>query len=253
MKKILIIVLTAIVGTVGFFSYRFYQRETQNANPLSLIPKDAIYIVQADDPIANWRDFSQSPFWTFLKNHSELAEITADADYLDTLIDDNSRIFKQFGQRDFYNTILDLYDKSYRDHLYMAQVKNFLVCTYTRKLIENAIDQHSDETYEPSDKFTEVQNRIDNDGLARFYLNYEYLDNYIKLYADLNPASLAALSSSFCFTGLDMELDDEELSLNGYTSLPDSVDQYSKLLQKYGNAEFEFDDVISARTAYLQA
>jgi antitoxin component YwqK of YwqJK toxin-antitoxin module len=303
MKKIYIILLALVVFTGGYFVFDFSRNNTETVEALSLIPRDAIYIVQADDPISNWRNFSQSPFWVFLKDHPGLAEITGDANYLDTLIDDNNRLFKQFGKREFYMSahltrpndydflflvdlqkaskidllptilklstdkeafilkekqykdyvIIDLYDKSYKDHLYLAQVKNFLICTYSEQLMQDAIDQHLNEDYVVSLKFTEVQNRVDDEGLARLYINYEYLDNYIKLYTSVNASSLEALSSSFSYTGLDMKMDDEELNLQGFTSLPDSVDQYSKLLQKYGNAEFEFDQVISARTAYLQA
>ncbi|PCJ64579.1 MAG: hypothetical protein COA58_12635 [Bacteroidetes bacterium] len=303
MKKTILILLTLIIGTGGFFIYRLLSNETEREEALNLIPSDAIYILQADDPISNWREFSQSSFWKFLKQHPSLAEISSDAEFLDSLINQNSTLFRQFGKRDFYMSahltgqdnydflflvdlrkasrldllpmilkmitnkndytltedeykgynVVEMYDKANRSHLFLTQVKNFLVCTYSEDLMLDAIDQQLNQEYIISSKFTEVENRIDNDGLARLYINYAYIDNYIRLYTDINSSTLSALSSSFSYSGLDMILDENEAILKGYTSLPDSIDQYSKLLQEYGNAEFSFDEVISARTAYLQA
>ncbi len=302
MKKVFLIVFVALLGFGAFFGYRFYQTETERIDPLQIIPTNAIYWLETDKPIENWKTFSESPFWTFMKTHSELAEIGADADYLDSLIHDNRTLFKLMGDRQFYMsahmtkadydflflvdleqaskldlllpiikqtaseedftireddykgyTILDLYDKAYKDHLYLAQVKNFLVCSYTDELVLNAIDQTEIENFEIPSTYQLVADETDDDGLARVYVNYTQLDNYLRLYTSENVDLLDAMSKSFAYTGIDMELSEDDALFSGYTSLPDSVELYTKLLQKHGNTHFEFEEVISARTAYLQA
>ena len=303
MKKILLVVLGLGTLAAGYFAYSFFTQQTESANPLHLIPADAIYYLEAEDPIENWKTFSQSTLWTFLKKHPSFAEITEDADYLDELIEDNKQVFTLMGNRHFYMsahmkgtkdydflflvdldqaskldivaqtiqsviskkdftfrqddykgyTIIDLGDRAAGDHLYIAQVKNYLACSYTEDLVLNSIDQMENEKFELSKSFTQVANKVETDGIARLYLNYGYLDDYLKLYITGNMGSIKALSESFSYTGLDMKLEDDHLNLSGYTSLPDSVMLYTKLLHKYGNTSFEFDEVISARTAYLLA
>ena len=303
MKKVFLILFLLLLGAGGYFAFNFMSKDAEIVDPMTIISADAIYILQADDPIDNWNSFSQSEFWTFLKQHPSFAEITAEADYLDELMSENSQLLKLVGKRDVYmsahvtknndydflflvdlqdasklevlpsllkkitneqdfktteieykgNIIIDLYDKASKDHLYIAQIKNFLACTYTQSIMLHSISLSAQDSVAIAPKFTEVENRVDHSGIARLYLNYQYLDDYIKLYANLDRTTLDALESSFSYTGLDMFLDGDEGILEGYTSLPDSVELYTKLLQEHGNAEFGFDEVISARTAYAQA
>ena len=303
MKKVLLAILGIFILTVGYFTYSFIARQTESIDPLQLIPSDAIYFLKAEDPIENWNTFSKSKLWTFLKNHPSFAEISEDADYLDTLITDNRQVFKLSGNRHFDmsahmtsksdydflflldlerastldllpqtiksmvnekdftirkadykgHNIIDLKDKQTGDHLFITQVKNYLVCSYSDDLVLNSIDQSEQEDFQITKTFTKVSDEIDDDGLARLYLNYTYLDDYLKLYLTGNSSSTKALSESFSYTGLDMTLEEDEALLSGHTSLPDSVELYAKILQKYGNTSFSFDKVISARTAHLLA
>ena len=149
-------------------------------------------------------------------------------------------------------TIVKLYDKEAKDNLYLCQVKNFLVCSYTYGLVKNSILQESDNQLAKNAKYQEVYNRTSNSGIARLYLQYDLLDDYMKIYTTGNEALMKDLSTSFSFTGLDMVLDENEALLEGYTSLPDSVEIYTRLLQEYGNAEYGFQNIISSRTAYAQ-
>jgi hypothetical protein len=303
MKKVLLGLFGILVLAAGYFTYSWISKKADSIDPLQLIPTNAIYFLEAEDPIKNWNTFSQSKLWTFLKTHPSFAEITEDADYLDELIDDNKQIFKLLDKRHFYmsahmkgstdydflflvdleqasklgilpelirnnvsgtdfiireddykgHTIIDLKDKSTFDHLYITQIKNYLVCSYTDDLVLNSIDQSEIEDFVLPLSYKEVSNRVDNDGLARLYVNYSFVDDYLHLYLTGNTSSTKALSQSFSYTGLDMQIEEDEAYLRGYTSLPDIIELYSKILQKHGNTSFSFDEVISARTAYLLA
>lgn len=70
-------------------------------SPLELIPADAIYVFETDEPMTQWDAFSKSSFWTYMKQHPYLAELTADAEYLDSLIIANAGMLKAFGDRHF--------------------------------------------------------------------------------------------------------------------------------------------------------
>jgi hypothetical protein len=71
-------------------------------NGLNLIPSDAIYIIQTDEPVGNWNKLGDSKIWKFLKTHPVFADITGYANYLDTLFFENKRVFNLVGKRDLY-------------------------------------------------------------------------------------------------------------------------------------------------------
>lgn len=291
-----------VLGTLGYFGYRYLLTDYETVDAVSLIPEDAIFILEAEEPIENWKKFSNSSFWQFLKTHPYLEEVTADADYLDTLISENSFLLKNVGNRNFYmsahmtkrndydylflvdlkkasklnllslnlekylktddytisnsdynsHNIVQLFDKESRDMLYLTQLKNYLVCSYTKKLVHNSIDQLDSNTISNDAKYKQVYNRVDDDGIARIYLQYAFVDEYMSIYTSGNEDALNQLSSTFSYTSLDMELADDEANMSGYTSIVDSTDSYVTLLQNYGNASLDFADVISSRAAYAQ-
>ena len=149
-------------------------------------------------------------------------------------------------------TIVQLFDKKAKDNLYLAQVKNFLVISYTEKLVENSILKEAEAPLANDAKYKEVYQRVGNDGIGRLYLQYDLIDDYMKVYTTGNESTMKTISQSFSYTGLDMKLQDEEALMTGYTSLPDSADVYTKLIQEYGNGEYGFHNILSSRIAYAQ-
>lgn len=101
MKKVLRRTLIAL-GIILFAVFAYFRwMPYDKIHPLQLIPSDAIYILESDKPIEHWKTFSESEFWTFLKKYPALADLTEDADYLDSLINANKTILSSFGDRHF--------------------------------------------------------------------------------------------------------------------------------------------------------
>ncbi|MCB0732967.1 MAG: DUF3352 domain-containing protein [Flavobacteriales bacterium] len=97
LKWFLLVAAIGITIVVGYL----YLSPDKNINGLYLVPSDAFYILESDDPISDWKTMSESDVWTFLKQHPEFKDITDDANYLDQLIQDNNFLFKLFGSRKF--------------------------------------------------------------------------------------------------------------------------------------------------------
>jgi hypothetical protein len=303
MKRILAITsLVLLIAITGFLAYVKYVKKTITTEAFGLIPTNAIYILEATDPVSNWNSFSSSEFWTYLGNHQYLTELNDDAKYLDSLVESNSFLLKHIGKRNvfmsahltsasdydflflvdlkdaakfnltttligeiidkddfkakeedyFGYTILDILDLKEQDHLYLSQVDNFLVLSYSRNLIKQCIDEKQNPSFSVDKKFLNAKSKTSKNGLARIYFQYDYLDEYLGLYYKGNESLTKSLSQSFSFTGLDMYLTEDELKLKGHTTISDSIINYAQLLQKYGNSDFNFDKVLSSRTAYAQ-
>jgi antitoxin component YwqK of YwqJK toxin-antitoxin module/antitoxin component HigA of HigAB toxin-antitoxin module len=302
MKRLLIVLLSLILlGGGGYYFYTQKLSQLETTNALNLVPHNAIYVLEAENPVESWRTFSNSNFWQFLKNHPYLKELTEDADYLDELMQENKTALEFLGNRNFYMSahmtayndydylffvdlknaaiinltslpwkrmlgddytvknityqeaeLVQIADKESNDNLYLTQIKNYLVCSYTKELVTTCIDQQDTAFLSHNTKFKEAYTRSSSRGLAQLYVQYDLLDEYLGVYTKGNEENLQLLSNAFSFTALDMNLNDENALLEGYTSLPDSIALYSQLIQQYGNASMDFAQVLSSRAAYTQ-
>ncbi len=98
MKKKYLLFILPLVLIGGTWLY-FQANQTKVLDGFKLIPENALYVLETKDPIANWTAFSDTEIWQILKHHPVMADLTDDADYLDTLISDNRKIFDWFDGR----------------------------------------------------------------------------------------------------------------------------------------------------------
>jgi hypothetical protein len=95
-----IILIVALI--VGALKLLYFLMPDKHINGLYLIPSDAMYILETDDPIESWKSLSSSGVWKVLKTHAIFKEIGEDADFLDELMLENKILFGLFGKRKFY-------------------------------------------------------------------------------------------------------------------------------------------------------
>ncbi|HHG85588.1 MAG TPA: hypothetical protein ENJ82_12645, partial [Bacteroidetes bacterium] len=86
------------------------------------VPEDACYVIEADDPIENWKAFSKTKIWKALKKNELFEDIEANANYLDTLIMDNERIFKLVSGKKLL-IVSQMYIADDYDFLYLMDLK----------------------------------------------------------------------------------------------------------------------------------
>ena len=98
MKKFLIIILVLILGA-GIYAAYDYFNTVKNKDPFSLVPEDAIYMLECKDPANNWHSFSKSEEWKFLKTNPIFSGINEKANMLDSLMDQNASLLKLIGSR----------------------------------------------------------------------------------------------------------------------------------------------------------
>jgi hypothetical protein len=84
--------ILGLLGAAALAGYLYFLKLEQH-DIFEYVPKDAIFIVEADDPIENWKALSKTKIWRHMKKNDLFADIGKDCDYLDTLISDNERIF----------------------------------------------------------------------------------------------------------------------------------------------------------------
>ncbi|MEZ4805437.1 MAG: DUF3352 domain-containing protein [Bacteroidia bacterium] len=301
MKRVLII-LGILVACIA--AYFIWLRWSPNKfiDGYYLIPSDAVMVIETEDPVGNWQEFSSSNLWQGVRRFPAFAEITKNADLMDEVIKSNQQVFALLGQkhllisihmtkakdydfvyyadmqeaskssliqasltslikqfnftltvRDYHKvTINEFLDPETREVLSIAYINNYLVCSYSKQLIQNAIDASQEPTKQMGidPRFTELNRFTAADGMCRVFINYAYFDKYLGVYMD-DVEDVKQLFSSLYYTGLDCNLKDDILLADGYTLVNDSLSSYMQALSISGKSSSESPKVFSDRASFF--
>lgn len=126
MRKILkflkYLVILLVVAGAGLFIYvQFFVKITER-DIMAFVPEDFIFMVQAEEPIENWKDFSDTKIWKHLKTNKEMADIEESANYLDSLVNNNKKLFALVGKKPLILTAHMTKVNDY-DFLYLMDLK----------------------------------------------------------------------------------------------------------------------------------
>lgn len=121
MKRLrwLLIPIALILGIWVYFKFA----QNPSINALQVIPQDAMYVIDCDEPIENWNHLSSHPIWKVLKQHPLFEDLTVEADYLDSLILANSTLFSKLGHRQLIVSAHPTKPGDY-DFLFVVDLKN---------------------------------------------------------------------------------------------------------------------------------
>lgn len=293
-----------LLGIGGYYTYTFLQKNSgKGAEAMNFVPKDAVFVLETEEPIQNWKEISNSEPWDFLINNSFYKELSKSANRLNEMIKENEQLFGDFGSRKIlisahvykptdydYLFIVDLknisktksliiklieemegYKVTKRTHkdtevfslvqlkgnqtLYISFVDNFLICSYTHSLVEKSIEQNKEPRLSRDLSFVEVEKKVSGDGMFRLYINYNYLDDFMRVYTKSNDSYFQILSNSLKYSGLKFNYDASNsiLLLNGHSTLTPNSDSYLSLLQKQGGSKIGFASYVSKRAALVTA
>lgn len=113
--------LLGFLGAAGFAAYIYFY-PVPDHEIFNYVPKDAVFVLEADDPIENWKTFSNTKIWRHLKKNAVFADIESSADFLDTLIQDNGTIFSMVSGKKLLIAAQMISEKDY-DFLYIMDLK----------------------------------------------------------------------------------------------------------------------------------
>lgn len=146
--------------------------------------------------------------------------------------------------------IIELYDKESRETLYMSLIKNNFVGSYQAKLLEASIDQIGEPVIGRDVNYLDVSKKVDNSGMFRVYMQYAYLDDYMKCYMDEEDEYVKALSSQLYYTGLDCDLKEKVIDMKGYTNINDTINSYLLAMLRSGKGAMDITKIAPQRTAF---
>ena len=147
--------------------------------------------------------------------------------------------------------MLELFDPEDRSILYMSFIGNHLIASYTSALVEKSIREKDNPVIGRDFYFQEVEQKMGSAALFRIYINYKYFDGYLTYMMGVADPDVKDFCSSMQYSGLNMNVSDDEMSFAGYTNLKDSTDSYMAALLQSGSGRMTAQRILSNRTAYF--
>lgn len=151
----------------------------------------------------------------------------------------------------FDNDIVIIHNRDDNTNLYLSIPGTFLVMSYTKKVLTNALDAQLGGATLNKDKLVPAGDGANSVG--KLYLNYDKLPDFVGCYTNSVSESAYKLSESLISTNLDLRIDNDLLTAKGYTYINDSVDSYIKTLGSSGKGPTEFFGIAPQRTAFCLA
>lgn len=135
--KAMLIVLALLLGGYLLYSiYAVFLTPDRNVQQIYLVPKDAAVIIQASEPIADWKRFSSSKPWQALSQAESLAEVARSVAALDSVLHSNRRMLGIVGKRD---VIISLHKTRAREWDFLAVVDMQKISKM--RLLKNQLEQ----------------------------------------------------------------------------------------------------------------
>ncbi|MEL6556602.1 MAG: DUF3352 domain-containing protein [Bacteroidota bacterium] len=102
-RKVLWIILLMIpvVGALGAYQF-FVEEKAPRINPLHLIPKNAMFVLETDEPFKAWKSISKTSIWSSLKKDDEWAELGEQLEDLNKSLSAYESIIDIIGNRTVY-------------------------------------------------------------------------------------------------------------------------------------------------------
>ncbi len=112
-KRIFFGLLALLVLYLCYLAYIFILSPKTNLQSIYLIPKDAVFVVESEQPVESWKKISESEAWQHLQKNDYFAELTENIQKVDTVFQNNNNLFEFFDGRSLFISIHMISPKDY--------------------------------------------------------------------------------------------------------------------------------------------
>ncbi|AWX44874.1 hypothetical protein HME9304_01879 [Flagellimonas maritima] len=139
-KRFLLGILTLLLLYIGYLLYIFVLSPKTNLQSIYLIPKDAVFVIESEKPVESWEKVSESEAWQHLQKNGYFAELTENIQKVDTIFNNNHKLFEFFDGRSLFISIHMVSPKDY-GIFYVLDLKRIaklkLLKTYLNTLLND--------------------------------------------------------------------------------------------------------------------
>ncbi len=139
-KRFLLGILALLLLYIGYLLYIFVLSPKTNLQSIYLIPKDAVFVIESEKPVESWEKVSESEAWQHLQKNGYFAELTENIQKVDTIFNNNHKLFEFFDGRSLFISIHMFSPKDY-GIFYVLDLKRIaklkLLKTYLNTLLND--------------------------------------------------------------------------------------------------------------------
>jgi hypothetical protein len=148
--------------------------------------------------------------------------------------------------------IVELYDKDAGEYYFLSFIHGKLLFSFESLLVEASIDAANEMLVGRERKFMDVYSKLNASGLVNIYINHNQLGPFINSFSTEAREDFLMRLGYLQFTGISFQLDEAgEISIEGYSSISDTLLASYKNLFNSGNLDLATSDVIPNRLASL--
>ncbi len=112
-KRVLFGLFALLLIYVGYLLYILVLSPKTNLQSIYLIPKDAVFVMESEKPVESWQKVSESEAWQHLQKNGYFAELTENIQKVDTVFNNNHKLFEFFDGRSLFISIHMVSEKDY--------------------------------------------------------------------------------------------------------------------------------------------
>lgn len=139
-KRIFFGLLALFALFLCYLAYVFILSPKTNLQSIYLIPKDAVFIIESEQPVKSWQKISESRAWHHLQGNDYFAELTENIQKVDTVFNNNHKLFEFFDGRSLFISVHMISPKDY-GIFYVLDLKRLaklqLLKTYLNTLLND--------------------------------------------------------------------------------------------------------------------
>ncbi|MEZ4810189.1 MAG: DUF3352 domain-containing protein [Allomuricauda sp.] len=112
-KRIFYGFLALFAAYLCYLAYIFVLSPKTNLQSIYLIPRDAVFVIESEQPVKSWSKISESEAWHHLQKNDYFAELTENIQKVDTVFNNNHKLFEFFDGRSLFISIHMISPKDY--------------------------------------------------------------------------------------------------------------------------------------------
>lgn len=139
------------------------------------------------------------------------------------------------------------------DAIYMFFEGNVLAVSYNKNILAKAMTQFPKPYFPRNGRFVNLKKRTGSSGQARLYLNFDQLDDYMRVFMSPVSETVRSLSKQLEFSTFDLSVDDDHAEMKGYLSTNEDEPSIMNLMRKVRGNEILAPRILPSTTSFFMA
>ena len=137
-KRYIVLTIVILCCSLGYGLYTLVVSPTKSLKPIYVIPSNAVFFIETEEPISTWEEIRANTIWKHLKKQTYFSELTENANTLDTLFQENKKLFKLLGSRALLVSA-HMYKKNDYDFLFVVDLQKISKFTQLKDYLDKVL------------------------------------------------------------------------------------------------------------------